>query len=80
HDPIELVLIHVSNQQVEGLLHQLETIPDMRVTLLPAAVMALYLPADSAPEQIKINILCSACSTSSDSPRINYPQRQSVPT
>ncbi|MGJ3253151.1 MAG: TIGR00341 family protein, partial [Elainellaceae cyanobacterium] len=42
HDPIELVLIHVSNQQVEGLLHQLETIPDMRVTLLPAAVMALY--------------------------------------
>lgn len=53
HDPIELVLIHVSNQQVEGLLHQLETIPDMRVTLLPTAVMALYPPADSAPEQIK---------------------------
>jgi uncharacterized hydrophobic protein (TIGR00271 family) len=51
-DPIDLVLVHVSNKRVEGLVGQLEKIPNMRLTLLPSAVMALYPPADSAPEQI----------------------------
>jgi uncharacterized hydrophobic protein (TIGR00271 family) len=51
--PIDLVLIHVSNKKVEGLVDQLETLPDMHLTLLPSAVMALYPPANSAPEQIK---------------------------
>lgn len=52
-NPIDLVLVHVSNKRVEGLIGQLETIADMRVTLLPSTVMALYPPADAAPDQIK---------------------------
>lgn len=51
--PLDLVLIHVSNKRVEGLVDQLETLPDMHLTLLPSAVMALYPPANSAPDQIK---------------------------
>ena len=51
--PIDLVWVHVSNSQVEGLVDDLEKLPDLRLTLLPSAVMALYPPADSAPEQIK---------------------------
>lgn len=51
--PIDLVWVHVSNSQVEGLVDDLEGLPDMRLTLSPSAVMALYPPADSAPEQIK---------------------------
>lgn len=51
--PIDLVWVHVSNGQVEELVGDLEKLPDMRLTLLPSAVMALYPPADSAPDQIK---------------------------
>ncbi|MGB3516516.1 MAG: hypothetical protein WBA43_08670, partial [Elainellaceae cyanobacterium] len=51
--PIDMVLVHVSNQRVEHLVAKLETIPNLRLTLLPTAVMALYPPADSAPDQIK---------------------------
>ncbi len=49
---VDMVFVHVSNQQVESLVGQLENIPNMRLTLLPTAVMALYPPPDSAPEQI----------------------------
>lgn len=51
-DAIDLVLVHVSNKQVESLVDRLEKIPNMRLTLLPTAVMALYPPPNSAPEQI----------------------------
>jgi uncharacterized hydrophobic protein (TIGR00271 family) len=51
-DPIDLVLVHVSNKRVESLVGQLEKISNMRLTLLPSAVMALYPPPNSAPEQI----------------------------
>lgn len=51
--PVDLVLIHVSNKKVEALVAQLETLPDLRLTLLPSAVMALYPPPNSAPDQIK---------------------------
>ena len=49
---LDLVMVHVSNKKVESLVNQLEKIPNMRLTLLPTAVMALYPPPDSAPEQI----------------------------
>lgn len=52
HGPIDLVMVHVSNDQVEGLVAELETLPQMRLTLLPTAVMALYPPPDSAPSQM----------------------------
>lgn len=49
----ELVLIHVSNKQVESLLDRLEPIPHLHVTLIPRGTIALHPPASEAPEQIK---------------------------
>ena len=49
----ELVLIHVSNKQIESLLNQLENIPHLHVTLIPHGIIALRPPASKAPEQIK---------------------------
>ena len=49
----ELVLIHVSNKQVESLLDRLEPIPHLQVTLIPHGTIALHPPASEAPEQIK---------------------------
>jgi uncharacterized hydrophobic protein (TIGR00271 family) len=49
----DLVLVHVSNQKVETLLHQLQGLSDLRVTLLPTGVMALHPPADAAADQVK---------------------------
>ncbi len=50
---IDLVLIHVSNRQVEKLLAKLEDIPELHITLLPTGVMALSPPASQAPQQVK---------------------------
>ncbi|MGB3190160.1 MAG: DUF389 domain-containing protein, partial [Limnoraphis sp.] len=49
----ELVLINVSNKQIESLLNQLENIPHLHVTLVPHGIIALRPPASEAPEQIK---------------------------
>jgi uncharacterized hydrophobic protein (TIGR00271 family) len=49
----ELVLIHVSNKQIESLLNQLENIPHLHITLIPHGIIALRPPASKAPEQIK---------------------------
>jgi hypothetical protein len=46
--PRDVVLIHMSNRQVESLLEQLQSLPELRVTLVPQRVMALHLPADEA--------------------------------
>jgi uncharacterized hydrophobic protein (TIGR00271 family) len=50
--PLDLVLIQVSNGQVEFLLGELQELPDLSFTLLPTGVMALYPPAAAAPEQV----------------------------
>lgn len=52
-DSQELVLIHISNKQVENLLQDLENIPHLQVTLIPQGVMALHPPTTEAAEQIK---------------------------
>jgi len=49
---IDLVLIHVSNKQVEKLLEKIEDIPKVHITLLPTGVMTLRPPASQAPEQV----------------------------
>lgn len=49
---LDLLILHVSNRQVEGLLRQLEQLPDVQITLLPAGVMALHPPADQAADQV----------------------------
>lgn len=50
--PIDLVLVHVSNSKVEGLLADLQSLPQLRVTLIPQGVMALQPPPEQAPQQV----------------------------
>ena len=50
---LDLVIIHVSNRNVEDLLAELGPIPDLRLTLLPHGVIALRPPASETPEQVR---------------------------
>jgi uncharacterized hydrophobic protein (TIGR00271 family) len=50
--PLDLVIVHASNAAVEGLLDELERLPDLHVTLIPRGVVALAPPADEAPQQV----------------------------
>ena len=50
--PLDLVLIHVSNGKVEELLNRLQDLQDLSFTLLPTGVMALHPPANAAAEQV----------------------------
>ncbi len=50
--PLDLLMIHVSNGQVEPLLAKLQDLPDLSFTLLPTGIMALHPPANAAPEQV----------------------------
>lgn len=51
-NPVDAVVVHVSNQKVEDLLARLEDIPDLHVTLNPQGVMALMPPPSEAAEQV----------------------------
>jgi uncharacterized hydrophobic protein (TIGR00271 family) len=51
-EPIDLVIVHVSNRQIEKLLAQLQDLPSLHITLLPTGVMALQPPAKEAPQQV----------------------------
>ncbi len=44
-EPLDLALIHVTNRKLEGLLSDLEPIPDLRVALLPVGAILLQPPA-----------------------------------
>jgi uncharacterized hydrophobic protein (TIGR00271 family) len=50
--PLDLVFIHVSNGKVEGLLGELEGLPNLHITLIPRGVIALQPPSDEAPQQV----------------------------
>jgi uncharacterized hydrophobic protein (TIGR00271 family) len=53
HDgPVDLVIVHVSNDKVEQLLKELQTLPDLHATLIPSGVIALQPPAAQAPQQV----------------------------
>jgi uncharacterized hydrophobic protein (TIGR00271 family) len=49
---LDLVLVHISNGKVEGLLADLEKLPNLHITLIPRGVIALQPPANQAPEQV----------------------------
>jgi uncharacterized hydrophobic protein (TIGR00341 family) len=49
---IDLVIVHVSNQEVEELLGKLQDLPKLNITLLPTGVIALQPPASEAPQQV----------------------------
>jgi len=49
---IDLAIVHLSNNKVEGLLGELESLPQLHVTLIPQGVMALQPPPEEAPQQV----------------------------
>jgi len=51
--PLDVVIVHVPNQKVEELLGELESLPELHVTLIPHGVIALEPPASEAPQQVK---------------------------
>ncbi len=52
-EPLDVVIVHVSNGKVEELLEKLEPLPNLHITLLPRGVIALQPPASEAPQQVK---------------------------
>jgi uncharacterized hydrophobic protein (TIGR00271 family) len=51
--PLDVVIVYVPNQKVEQLLGELESVPELHVTLIPRGVIALEPPASEASEQVK---------------------------
>lgn len=51
--PLDVVIVQVPNRKVEDFPGELESIPDLHITLNPHGVIALEPPADKAPQQIK---------------------------
>ncbi|MFQ4146746.1 TIGR00341 family protein [Chlorogloeopsis sp. ULAP02] len=51
-EPIDVVLVYVSNRQVEKLVAKLEELPKVSFTLLPTGVMPLHPPVSEAPQQV----------------------------
>jgi uncharacterized hydrophobic protein (TIGR00271 family) len=51
-DAADIVLAHVPNDAVEGLLADLQALPDLHLTLLPMGVLALRPPSGSAPDEV----------------------------
>ncbi|MDQ2694649.1 MAG: DUF389 domain-containing protein [Pseudomonadota bacterium] len=49
---LDVVLVHVNNSRVEGLLDDLERLPRARIALIPHGVMALRPPPGAAPDQV----------------------------
>ncbi|NJL67340.1 MAG: DUF389 domain-containing protein [Microcoleus sp. SM1_3_4] len=49
---IDLVIVHVSNREVEELLGKLQDLPELKITLLPTGIIALQPPANEAPQQV----------------------------
>ena len=45
-------IAHISNSKVEGLLEKLQSLPQLRVTLIGQGVMALQPPPEEAPQQV----------------------------
>ncbi|MEC4803177.1 MAG: DUF389 domain-containing protein [Jaaginema sp. PMC 1079.18] len=50
--PVDVVMVYLSNQKVEDFLSALEDIPNLHVTLIPRGVMPLQPPPEEAPEKV----------------------------
>ena len=49
---VDAVTVHLDNYQVEPFLSQLESIPEVHISLIPRGVMALEPPPEEAPQQL----------------------------
>ncbi|WP_373528713.1 DUF389 domain-containing protein [Nostoc sp.] len=51
-EPIDVVIVHVSNREVGKVLEELQDLPKVQITLIPTGVIALQPPASEAPQQV----------------------------
>jgi uncharacterized hydrophobic protein (TIGR00271 family) len=51
-EPVDIVLFHLSNSQVEDTVQELEDIPELHITFFPHEVIALRPPPSQAAEQV----------------------------
>jgi uncharacterized hydrophobic protein (TIGR00271 family) len=51
-EPIDVVIVHVSNQKVGQFMEQLQDLPSLHITLIPTGVMALQAPLEEAQQQV----------------------------
>jgi len=51
-EPIDVVIVHISNREVGKVLEELQDLPKVHITLIPTGVMALQPPASEAPQQV----------------------------
>lgn len=51
-EPIDVVIVHVSNREVGKVLDKLQDLPKVQITLIPTGVMTLQPPASEAPQQV----------------------------
>ncbi|BAU63413.1 hypothetical protein STA3757_07770 [Stanieria sp. NIES-3757] len=49
---VDAVIVHFANRKIEDFLAQLESIPQLKVTLIPRGVMTLKPPPDEAAQQV----------------------------
>jgi uncharacterized hydrophobic protein (TIGR00271 family) len=51
-EPIDVVIVNVSNREVGKVIEELQDLPKVHITLTPTGVMALQPPASEAPQQV----------------------------
>ncbi|MEJ6480103.1 DUF389 domain-containing protein [Nostoc punctiforme UO1] len=51
-EPIDVMIVHVSNREVGKVLEKLQELPKVQITLIPTGVMTLQPPASEAPQQV----------------------------
>ncbi|MEA5602330.1 DUF389 domain-containing protein [Nostoc sp. UHCC 0252] len=51
-EPIDVVIVHLSNGEVGKVLDKLQDLPKVQITLIPTGVMTLQPPASEAPQQV----------------------------
>lgn len=53
NDPLDVVIVHLPNRQVETFLDELEKLPDVQIAMFPTGALTLKPPPEEAPQQIK---------------------------
>lgn len=51
-EPIDVMIVHVSNREVGKVLEKLQELPKVQITLISTGMMTLQPPASEAPQQV----------------------------
>ena len=52
-EELDIVTVSLSNSRVEDFISEITKLDNAKITLIPQGIMALYPPAEEAPEQVK---------------------------